>query len=153
MGEKSVEERSRPSCRGVGVASAKHEVHEGSDFNMLQTWQSDLNLSQNQWERKVREKEGEKRQWLREGLEPVTWQMACHALTNWTNKSLGNSVTEFEYLRLSCQGSSWSRGVFPRDQLARNQFACGQCVLHQPFTWSTLTKSIKVRSMGIQVKG
>ena len=29
-------------------------------------------------------------------------------LTNWSTESLGNSVAEFEYLRLSCQGSSRS---------------------------------------------
>ena len=41
----------------------------------------------------------------------MTWQMAmaCHALTNWATESPGNSVAEFEYLRLSWQGSSRSR--------------------------------------------
>ena len=42
------------------------------------------------------------------GLEPTTWQMACYAPTNWATESPGNSVAEFEYLRLSCQGSSRS---------------------------------------------
>ena len=41
----------------------------------------------------MRQKEG--KQWLREGLQPMTWQMACHALTNWATKSLSNSVVEF----------------------------------------------------------
>ena len=43
----------------------------------------------------VRKKEREKLQWL---LEPMTWQMACYALTNWATKSFINSVAEFEYL-------------------------------------------------------
>ena len=30
------------------------------------------------------------------------------AQTNWAKESLGNSVDEFEYLRLSCKGSSQS---------------------------------------------
>ena len=38
----------------------------------------------------------------------MTWQMACHALTNWATELLGISVAEFEYLRLSCQRSIWS---------------------------------------------
>ena len=46
--------------------------------------------------------------WLRAGLEPTTRQMACHALTNWVTDSPSNSVAEFEYLSLSCQGSSRS---------------------------------------------
>ena len=33
----------------------------------------------------------------------MTWQMACHALTNWATKSPSNSVAEFEYLRLSAR--------------------------------------------------
>ena len=36
-----------------------------------------------------------------EGPKSATWQMACHALTNWATVSLGNSVGELEYLRLS----------------------------------------------------
>ena len=39
----------------------------------------------------------------------MTWQMACHALTNRATKSPDNSVARFEYLRLSCNGSSQSR--------------------------------------------
>ena len=35
----------------------------------------------------------------------MTWQIACHAVTNWATELLGISVAEFEYLRLSCQGS------------------------------------------------
>ena len=35
--------------------------------------------------------------------------MACHVLTNSASESLGNSVAKFEYLRLSCQGSSQNR--------------------------------------------
>ena len=30
----------------------------------------------------------------------MTWQMVCHTQTNWANESLGNSVAEFECLRL-----------------------------------------------------
>ena len=56
------------------------------------------------------EKEGKRKwQWLRGGLKPTTWQMACHALTNWATESLGNLAAEFEYLRLTHEGSSWSR--------------------------------------------
>ena len=39
----------------------------------------------------------------------MTWKMTCHALTNRVTESPSNSVTEFEYLRLSCQESSRSR--------------------------------------------
>ena len=80
-----------------------------SDINMLQTWPSDLSLSQIR-KKEIRRKKWGKRnwQWLREGLDSTTWQMACHALTNWATESLGNSVAEFKYLRLSCQGSSQS---------------------------------------------
>ena len=84
----------------------------GSVINMLQSWQSDLNLGHSRREGKVRnkqKKEREKWQRLREGVEPTTWQMACHVPANWAVKSFTNSVTEFEYLRLSCQGSSQSR--------------------------------------------
>ena len=67
--------------------------------------------------RKWREiKRGKESEWLREGLKPTTWQMACHALTNWATESPGNSVTEFEYLRLSCLGSS--RSGYPTDTTA-----------------------------------
>ena len=93
------------------MASAKCEA-QAQLFNMLQTWQSELNLlkviENERWERKTSNKEEKKWQWLREGLEPATWQMACHALTNWATKSFGNSVVKFHYLRSSCQGSSWS---------------------------------------------
>ena len=44
--------------------------------------------------------------------------MIYHAQTNWATKSFGNSVAEFEYLRLSCQGSSrsWHQaGMFDRE--------------------------------------
>ena len=78
-------------------------------LKLLQTWQSDLNLNQKS-ERKVRNKDEKRKRkqnwlWLREGLEPVTWQIGCHALANWATESLGKSVAEFEYLhvRLSCQ--------------------------------------------------
>ena len=82
---------------GVCVASVTREAQA----DMLQTWQT---LTQ------VRKKRGKRNwRWLREGLEPTTWQMAYHALTNWATESPGNSVAEFEYLRLSCQGSSRSR--------------------------------------------
>ena len=67
-------------------------------LNMIQTWQSVLNLvkfKKEKWEIKTWKKEGRKWQWLRKGLKPMTSQMACHALTNWT--------TEFECLRLSRQ--------------------------------------------------
>ena len=59
-------------------------------INMLQTWQSDLSLSQKSERKKgiKRNKWGEKNwQWLRERLEPANWQMACHALTNWATES------------------------------------------------------------------
>ena len=35
--------------------------------------------------------------------------MFCRQLQTSTTESLGNSVAEFKYLRLSCQESSWSR--------------------------------------------
>ena len=52
----------------------------------------------------------------------LTWQMACHALTNWATESIGNSVAKFEYLRLSCQRSSQSgyqAGMFDGEGAAK----------------------------------
>ena len=80
-------------------------------------------IERERWEIKTRKKR-EKWEWLMEGLEPTTWQMACHALTNWATESLGYSVTEFKYLRLSCQGSSWSRyqgGMFDGEGVVRDR--------------------------------
>ena len=110
--------------RGGG---GEHEARgTGSDFKHA----PDLTVrpqpkSQSQWERKVRNKEkergGENDSDSGKGVKPATWQMACHALTNWATESLGNSVAEFRFLRLSCQGSSWSRyqaGIFDREGVA-----------------------------------
>ena len=82
----------RPQLGREGVVKAKREA-QAQTLNTLQTWQSDLNLSQSQWERKVRNRQARKRekwQWLREELEPVTWHAACHALTNWATESMGS---------------------------------------------------------------
>ena len=77
-----------------GEASTK--LMKAQMFNMLQTWHSDLNLGQSQRERNKDKKErGGENEQLREGLKPTTWQMACHALTNWSSESLGTSVVEF----------------------------------------------------------
>ena len=65
-------------------------------------------IKKKRWEIKVWKKEGKKWNWLRKRLEPTTWKMVSHALANWASESLGNSVAEFEHLRLSCQGSSRS---------------------------------------------
>ena len=66
-------------------------------------------IKKKRWEIKVWRKRGKKWHWLRKRLEPTTWKMVSHALANWASESLGNSVAEFEHLRLSCQGSSRSR--------------------------------------------
>ena len=79
-------------------------------------------IERERWEIKTRKRE--KWEWLMEGLEPTTWQMACHALTNWATESLSYSVTEFKYLRLSYQGSSWSRyqgGMFDGEGVVRDR--------------------------------
>ena len=114
-----------------GVASAKHET-QAQILDMLQTWQSDLSLSQSHWERKW--------QWLREGLEPTTWQMACHALTNWATESLSNSVAELEYLRMSCQGSSRDRyqaGMSDGEGVASMKREAQAQILDMLHTWQS----------------
>ena len=91
---------------GDGEGRVKLEA-QAQILYMLQTWQSDVSPSQTQWEKR-RQKGGKMTQWVMEVLKPTTGQMACHVLTNWATKSPGNSVTEFEYLKLSYQGSSQS---------------------------------------------
>ena len=88
------------------LASAKRKA-QAQILDMLQTWKSDLSLSQSQWERNnEKTKRGKKTvtqggTWTRDLANGLLWS------NHWTTESLGNSVAEFEYLiRLSCQGSS-----------------------------------------------
>ena len=60
----------------------------GAAVYMLQSWWSDLNLAKVKWKLRNKEKKKEGRQWLREKLKPVTWQLACHALANWVIQQL-----------------------------------------------------------------
>ena len=102
-----------PNLRGV-EASAKREA-PAQILDMLQSWQTLAQVKVS--EKEIKKKKWGKRnwQWLREGLEPATWQMACHALTNWATESLSNSVAD---LRLSMfyvsgGGAGGGRGLSP----------------------------------------
>ena len=93
-------------------------------------------------------------QWLGEGLEPMTSQIACHALTNWATESFGNSVGEFEYLSLSCQRSSQSK--YQADMFSGEGTVSTKCevqaqLLNMLQTWQldlNLVKSGRKRGVG-----
>ena len=86
-------------CGGMGCGECE-AWDAGSVINMLQTWQSDLNL----WEIKMR-----KMAMTPWGTRTHDLANGCHVPANWAVKSFSNSVAEFKYLGLSCQGSSRSR--------------------------------------------
>ena len=95
----------------------------------------------------MEEKGGKNWQTLREGFQPSTWQMACHALTNWAIESLGNSVAEFKYLWLSCQGSSWSRyqaGMFDGGRCNKHEAQSTGSVVNMLQTWQSDLNLVKV---------
>ena len=56
----------------------------------------------------MKERGKKKRQWL----EPATWQMACHVLTNWATELFSNSVAKFEHLRPSSSQSGYQASMF-----------------------------------------
>ena len=66
---------------------------DAPDFNLVKV------IKKKRWEIKMWKNKGE---WLREGLEPANWQMACHALANWATESFGNSVA-WCWRCLTCQ--------------------------------------------------
>ena len=86
---------------GKGVAwqprSTRHM--QAQILDVLRTWQSDLRLSQSQWERKRRgEKSGSD-----SGRDLNPRQIACHALTNWATRQLSGWVRVLKteiYLKL-----------------------------------------------------
>ena len=99
-------------------------------------------------------KREKKWQWLGEGLEPTTSQIACHALANWATESFGNFVGEFEYLSLSCQGSSQSK--YQADMFSGEGTVSAKCkvqaqLLNMLQTWQldlNLVKSGRKRGVG-----
>ena len=82
-------------------------------LNMLQSWQSDLNLGQSQRDRKVRNKDGEERGGkmtvTQGGTRTRNLANGLLCSNQLSYRVTRNSVAEFEYLRLSYKGSSWSR--------------------------------------------
>ena len=111
--------------RGGGEMSMKCEVQA----QLLTCFRPDsqtLNLvkvnKRERWEIKTRKKEGEKRQWLREELKPVNWQMVYYAPTNWATESLP-SQKSMGYTRYTIQSLCRGTGFLNNVLLYRTETA------------------------------